>query len=129
MISTQFNNSNNILEVKYSGDVSLNQILEYINETKLNSKYPRTLKILTNATEANMSFSPNDVQAIVDANNKSLQNYDYIIDAIIVANPNETALSVFFQLLSENQKYKFKVCSNYETAKLWLTDIIELELS
>lgn len=128
MISTNFNPSNNILEVKYIGKVSLQEIVDYISVTKTTSEYPRTLKILTDATKANMLFSPDDVQTIVDANNESLQNYDYIIDAIIVTNPNETALSLFFKLLSENKKYKFKVFSDTQAATIWLTQKVELEL-
>ena len=125
MISTKFNQQTGILETKYLGDITLKEIVDYINATKINSVYPRNLRILTDASQANMLFGHNDIETIVNANNESLKNYDCIIDALIVNQPTETALSVFFKLLSENEKYKAKVFSTNKGAILWLTRINE----
>lgn len=125
MISKKFNQQTGILETKYLGDITLKEIVDYINATKINSVYPRDLRILTDASQANMLFGHNDIETIVNANNESLKNYDCIIGALIVNQPAETALSVFFKLLSENEKYKAKVFSTNKGAILWLTRINE----
>lgn len=120
VISSNFNEKVGILEVKFFGDVSCNEIADYINATKLNPDYPRFLRILTDATEANMVFGHNDIQSIVDANNESLKNYEYIVDALIVEKSLETALTAFFSLLAENEKYKAKIFSTYEAANYFI---------
>ncbi|PXY00746.1 hypothetical protein DF185_12625 [Marinifilum breve] len=120
MIKTFFNPKTQILESTYSGKVSLNEIVEYINETKCNPNYPRALKILTYCSDSEMTFGPNDIPKIVEANNQSLAKYDSITDALIVNNPNETALIIFFQMLSENKKYKVDAFSTEEAAMNWL---------
>lgn len=70
-----------------------------------------------------MLFGHNDIETIVNTNKESLKNYDCIIDALIVNQPAETALSVFFKLLSENEKYKAKKISTPKAAKYWLTNL------
>lgn len=123
MISTKFNQQTGILETRYIGDITLKQIIDYIEATKNNCTYPRHLKILTDAGQANMLFGHKDIDAIVSANNESLKNYNSITDALIIDKPMETALTTFFKLLAENEKYTTKVFSTREGANLWLTKI------
>jgi hypothetical protein len=120
MITCNFNYQTQILETKYYGDITLEQIVNYINETSGNRNFPRELKILTDASNAHMTFGPFDIDAIVEANNNSLKNYNSITDALIVTNPNETALTFFFQQLSTNDKYKINAFSTKEAAVHWL---------
>ncbi|PKQ65823.1 hypothetical protein BZG02_02125 [Labilibaculum filiforme] len=123
MIKTKFNHQTGILEAQYIGNITLKDILDYIDATKDNTTYPRNLRILTDASQANMLLGHNDIETIVNANNESLKNYNYIVDALIVDKPVETALSLFFKLLSENNKYKAKVFSTPEGAEYWLTNL------
>ena len=55
------------------------EIVDYIIATKENGSYPRVLKILTDATEAIMNFSPGDLSRIVEENYKSIEKYDWNI--------------------------------------------------
>ena len=121
MILTEFDAQKGILDSRFKDEITLKEIVHYINETKENASYPRVLKILTDATEAVMNFDPEALPIIVEANNQSLQQYDRIIDAIVLANPRETALSVLYQELSKTGKYKFQVFSTRSAATKWLT--------
>ncbi|NOU58746.1 hypothetical protein [Marinifilum caeruleilacunae] len=120
MITTHLNPTSKILEVTYTGDIFCEDIIEYIHATMNRSDYPRDLKILTNAIDATMCFGPDDIPKIVAANNQSLEKYDSITDALIVANPNETALTIFFKFLSENDKYAVNAFATEEAAREWL---------
>lgn len=120
MIKSTFNNDLNILESQFKNDVYLNEIVEYIIATKENKTYPRTLKILTNAQQASFKFSVNDLNTIINENNKSLEEYDAIIDAIIIDSPQTAALTVLYQELAKNKKYFFSVFSTHEAALFWL---------
>ena len=120
MVLTNFNHQTGILDSKFEGDVTLKEIVDYIVATKENKSYPRLLKILTDATKANMNFSASDLSVIVNENNKSIEKYNFIIDAIVIESPKETALSFLYQEIAKNKKYKFQVFSTREAAKEWL---------
>lgn len=120
MISTQFNDKRGILETEWTGDVDLKQILDYIDATRFNKDYPRRLKILTFTIEACFKLSPEDLPKIVEANFKSLEKYEMIIDGIVLENPLSTALSYLYQKLSTTNKYTFEVFSTSESALNWL---------
>jgi len=120
MVNTEFNQQTGILESKFEGDVHLKQILDYIIATKENKNYPRKLKIITDASHANFTFSVSDLDRIVTENEKSLEKYESITDAIIVDDPMTTALSILFKELEKNVKYKFNIFSTKEASHNWL---------
>ncbi|MEN8247618.1 MAG: hypothetical protein ABFS32_01695 [Bacteroidota bacterium] len=103
--------------------MKLKEIVDYIIETKENKSYPRVLKILTDARDAIMSLSINDLAVIVAENYKSLEQYEFINDAIILKNPKETGISMLYQELSKTKKYRFKIFSNEEAARHWLSQL------
>lgn len=120
MVSKEFNKTTGILAATYKGNVTLKEIVDYIIATKENNSYPRSLKILTDAAEANMNFSAKDLSVIAEENYKSLEKYDHITDAIILTSPKETALSMLYKELVKTNKYKFKVFSTKDAAIRWL---------
>ncbi|RLD66422.1 MAG: hypothetical protein DRI95_06780 [Bacteroidetes bacterium] len=120
MIIVKFDSKKGTLHSKFEGKVTLKEIVDYIVATKENKSYPRVLKILTNATHADMVFSPEDLAIIVEENYKSLEKYEYIIDAIVISSPKETAFSVLYQELAKTKKYLFQVFSTDKAAIEWL---------
>ena len=120
MVISEFNNETGFLDSRFEGTVTTKQIVDYIDATKENTTYPRVLKILTDATKADMVFYHEELSLIVEANFKSLEQYEYIIDAIVLSSPKETALSLLYQELSKTNKYKFQVFSTREAAIEWL---------
>lgn len=127
MIFSEFNHQSGFLDSKFEGEVVLKEIIVYINETKNNKTLPRVLKILTDSTKAEFCIASTDLGKIVEANNQSLEQYDYIIDAIVLARPKETALSILYMEMAKNKKYYFRVFSTQRAAKEWLS-IIDLNI-
>ncbi len=123
MIKTSFDKQTGILDSTFESDVSIEEIIDYIRQTRLNKSYPRSLKILTDATLARMDFSPANLTTIVFENNKSLEQYSSITDAIVLHGRRETALSLLYQELANHPKYRFEVFSNRESALQWLRSI------
>jgi len=106
MIISKYNQQTEILETEFTKDVTLEEIVNYIISIKENKIYHRFLKIKINATNSNFNFSVNDLKTIVIENDKLLEKYDFISDAIIVDNPRTTAISMLFQKLAEkNDKF------------------------
>lgn len=120
MVEEKFNTTTNILETIYSGDVTLTDVVNYIVATKNNKKYPRVLKIISDARNAVFNFSIDDLNIIMEENYKSLENYNCIIDAIIVDDPHNTVLTVLYKELVKTNKYKFEIFSTKTTAINWL---------
>ena len=123
MIEVSFNQETGILYANYKGDISLKQIRDYIIATKENKSYPRDLKILSDGSEAIFKVLPNELGLIVEENNKSLEAYNSIVDAIVLSGPKETALSMLYQEIAKNKKYKFRIFSTREAAIKWLETI------
>ena len=102
------------------GNIYLQEVVDYIRSTKENKDHPRDLKIISDASQAIFVFTINDLEVIINENNASLEKYDSIIDALIVEDPKSTALSILYQRLERNNKYKFNVFSTNEAAEEWL---------
>jgi len=120
MLTWDFNHQTGILETKYMGNIYLQEVVDYIRSTKENKDHPRDLKIISDASQAIFVFTINDLEVIINENNASLEKYDSIIDALIVEDPKSTALSILYQRLERNNKYKFNVFSTHEAAEEWL---------
>jgi len=75
---------------------------------------------LTDASTSKMNLEFEDLGVIVSENYKSIEKYYYIIDAIVLENPKETALSFLYKELVKTGKYKFEVFSTQEAAIWWL---------
>jgi len=104
MILTEFDYKTNILHTKFEGEITLLEVVEYIRATKNNKEYPRILKILTDASTSKMNLDFEDLEVIVSENYKSIEKYDCIIDAIVLENPKETALSFLYKELVKTGK-------------------------
>ena len=124
MVLTNFNHQTGILDSQFIDEVTLKEIVDYIVATKENAEYPRKLKILTDATKGIMKLNTDDLQVIVSENNKSIEKYDFIFDAIVIESPKETAMSILYQEMAKNSKYKFQVFSTRGAALDWLTTVV-----
>lgn len=120
MISSIFNIHTKILETEFKDDITAQQVLDYITAFKENTSYPRKLKSVVDATKANFKFSFRDLKSFNDAKTKSLESYELVMVAIIIDNSATAALSVLYEAIANNKKYKFKVFSSEEGAYNWL---------
>ena len=120
MIRVEYNSEEGYLCSTYEGDIKKQDLIDYIDATRLNKSYPRKLKIITDSTKANMLLSNTDLELVMKANLRSLEQYDFIIDAIITLNPKETAFSMLYREMVATNKNKFEVFSTKEVALRWL---------
>ncbi len=120
MVTSEFNHKTGILESKYTGEVYLKEIIDYIISIKDNNSYPRLLKIKNDASEANFNFSINDLEKIKAENGKALEKYDCIYSAIVVDSPKTTAFSMFYKELKIDKKYKVEIFNTEKAALDWL---------
>ena len=122
MVTAKFNQQSNILESKFEGNVTLSEIVNYIRTTKKKETYPRKLKILTDSRNAIFNFTIENLEIIVEENYKSLEKYEFIIDAIIIDDPKNTVLSMLYLELAKTNKYKFEIFATKSAALDWLNN-------
>ncbi|WP_308991489.1 hypothetical protein QLS71_005595 [Mariniflexile litorale] len=120
MIASTFNYESNILETEFNNDISSKDVIDYISNFKKNTAYPRKLKSIVIATDANFKFSFKDLKSFNDVKIESLKSYEIVMVAIIVSSPLTAALSTLYEAIANNKKYKFKVFSTREAAQFWL---------
>ncbi|QQS52285.1 MAG: hypothetical protein IPM71_06000 [Bacteroidota bacterium] len=120
MISYQFNNNLQILEVEYSGEVDLNQLIEYGEKIKNDGSLPRNLLILTDATKANYRFEISDTSIILDTLKEQLSSYTSVRTAVIHQRPMETAFSMALEVDQEIPGYQHMVFATRTAALNWL---------
>ncbi|MHB1147140.1 MAG: hypothetical protein ACYC01_06020 [Lutibacter sp.] len=125
MFFTKFNHRTAILESKLEGKLTIKELIENSHAIKENESYPRFLKILIDSKKAIANFSSNDLSLLAEEHHKVVEKYDYIVTAIILDTPKETAFAMLFQNLIKNDRSKFQLFSTREAAINWLNNYTE----
>ena len=120
MITTNYNQKDGILETVFEGNISLEEVLNYITLSDFDLEMPGTLKILSDSRKAKFSVDPENLEAVVEATKNITDYHPYIIDAVIVDDPMDIALLMLYEKISPVKKYKVKVFSTPESARAWL---------
>ncbi|HCE53905.1 MAG: hypothetical protein APF83_03315 [Lutibacter sp. BRH_c52] len=126
MVSAKFNHRTAILESKFEGELTLKELIACSITIKENASYPRFLKKLIDSKKAFVNFSSNELSLLADEHDKIVEKYDYIVTAIILDTPRETAFAMIYQNLIKNNKSKFQLFSTREAAVRWLSNYTEL---
>lgn len=125
MVSAKFNHRTAILESKFVGKLTVEELMACSITIKESASYPRFLKKLIDFKKAIVNFSSNELSILADEHHKIVEKYDYIVTAIILDTPKETAFAMLFQNLAKNNKSKFQLFSTREAAISWLNNYTE----
>ena len=122
MIKYFYDNETEILETTISGKTTVNDLLDYISTLQKDKSLPEKLKILTDASNGNLSedVEPEDLHLVVEANNKILAAKEFIYDAFILSSSLETAMGQLYKEFSKANNYRFNIFSTKEAAIRWL---------
>ncbi len=122
MIKYFYNNETGILETTIKGEITINDLVEYISALNKDQSLPKKLKILTDASKGKLSedAEPEDLYRIVEINNQSLRIRDFVYDAFIISESLETAMGQLYKEFSKADNYFFNVFSTKEAALKWL---------
>ncbi len=121
MIKTKLDNQSGIVYVKMEGVITLEQLVDHVSLKESRQYFPRDLKLLTDARQAILSFNIDALNLITDEMQKTLQKYNRIIDAFLVENTKETAMSVLYMEMAKINHYIFRVFNTEEAALRWLS--------
>jgi hypothetical protein len=120
MITSEFNFKIGILEVVYSGNIILPDLIEFGDKIFSDQSLPRQLLILTDVTNATYHLSNEDFETVLKNIKKHLSAFEYIKGAFIQAKPRETAYSMLLSEKNPVKNYMRGVFSTRDAAEKWL---------
>ena len=122
MINSIFNRQSGLLETTLHGQVTSDEVLEYVQTLReQDANYPKQLRIITDATEAELGFSTNELNVILKVVNDHPGIYESIYDAMIMPSPRATAFSMIVELFTKNSRYHVKIFSTRKAALEWVS--------
>ena len=121
MITYSFNDVN-IFCIKFFGDITFEEIENFLSKFKTLSNLPQNLILLYDFSEANLSIKPDDVKVISTLADEATINYKSVKTAFLVDKPLETAFSVLFSQIKNNKKKARKVFITESAAVHWLLE-------
>jgi len=122
MINYDYNKIHDILYVQYSGEITIEELLNYISEVGNDNTYPRILKILEDRRNGSFPFS---IRANIKISKHALKfakKYKKVYMAALNDKPKETAYTIDYQrLLSKfTSTQTTRTFSTFEAAQQWL---------
>lgn len=121
MINSIFDNQLNILNTEFKGDITKDELLDYLIDFKENTYSQKNLKSIVDTTNASYKFSFKDLNEINTAKNESIKSYDTVLVAVIINNPVTAAISTLFAAIANTEHYKHKAFSTHEAALMWIS--------
>lgn len=120
MIYAEFDQQSGLLKTKFSGVITAEEIAGYVVANNQNKSYPRNLKILSDAREAEFAFKAKELVKIKHEIFESVKVFEKVSDTFVIDKPLETALSLAYMELARIPGYHFMVFSTLEGAHAWL---------
>lgn len=120
MISHKLHEDQQIVEIQYTGNVYVQDIVDFINVLAAKSDLPKQLRAVTFATEANFMFSHSELSPIVEAMARLSKKIDSLNEAFIIDSPQSVVLATTFKIMnSKTVNYHIEIFSTEEAAFRW----------
>ena len=120
MIRFKYNQELEMLEVTYSGNITLQELIGFGEQVYSDSSLPRNLKILTDVTNANYEISPDEFSELKRNLERHISAFDSVKAAYVHSKPKETAYSYIISQENSIPNYKRGVFSTIPAARNWL---------
>ncbi|MCB2197397.1 MAG: STAS/SEC14 domain-containing protein [Bacteroidetes bacterium] len=122
MINSKFDKAEGILFVEFVGEITADELNNYIVSVRENTELPNKLKILSDASNGKFAkkVGRKELLNFLEENKVTLSQKEAIHDAFVVSNAFEMALGMLYREFNKINNYKFNVFSTKEAALSWL---------
>ena len=120
MLFQKFDEKNGTLSVKARGNIDFWELLELYKSIETNDKLPRKLKIIIDTLKTKFDFPVEYNEDISKAIKNVIKKYDFIKEAIVVDEPDETSVELMFDDKFVFENFSFKIFNNLKAAQKWL---------
>ena len=122
MITFKHNREQGILEVKYSGQINMEELINYGEQIFENKSLPRRLKILTDVSDGYYNINPSEFPELKEKLEIHLSVYEHIKAAFVHSKPRETAYALIISEENSIPNYERRVFSTMSAARRWLME-------
>ena len=124
MIEISYDQEENIIHVERSGEISVEDLIGYINKIDQEYRELKRVYILDDTRGSVWKFNhKKDYDRLFHEIDKRVRNFIRVYVALIVDTPKHTAMSDLYLLKTrEIKNYFFRFFSSSEAAKSWLTE-------
>lgn len=120
MITFKYDQEQGILEVKYSGQITIEELNNYGEQIYKDKSLPRRLKILTDVSDGYYNINPSEFPELNKNLEIHLSVYEHIKAAFVHSKPRETAYALIISQENSIANYERKVFSTMSAARRWL---------
>jgi hypothetical protein len=121
VITSHRNRETGIVETKYEGIVTFEDILKYVSKLRNPDRYPKRLLILTDAVHGRFGFTREQDKILAGMVRQYASPFEVIKDAIIINDPRTTAYSLLYRRAASSiRNYEFEIFNTREAAIQWL---------
>lgn len=121
MIEYKYKMDEDIVYVKRQGEITLNDLKNYVYNIYNDFKSHKRIFILTEIIDTELRFKLTDYPMLITEISKHLHYIEKFRDAFVTTKPLSTAYSVAFERKSKSiSNYSFKTFSEFNYAKAWL---------
>ncbi len=120
MINTSFNSDTHIITSFLEGEITIHEILDYIDNFCFSVLSDQDILLLEDLTKAKFDFKPSEINLAISSLQDKVKGSPLIRVAFLSRNPKETAYSLIASRLLKNKGIYCKVFSTEEAAIHWL---------
>lgn len=120
MIIKEFDIEKGLLVVKYIGEITINEILDYIISIANDKTLPRDLKIIEYTYNVKYNLNLKEIPIIINELKKQMHKFKRIKMCIIHTNPRAIAYYMLFMKKTAIKNYTTNLFSSENAAKRWL---------
>ena len=121
MYSIQSNNDHSFIKIVLQGSVTVQDAIDLARDLSVyRKKAIAGSLLLTDARDANFSFSVNDLKEIAQETSKHAQVDKPLKEALLINSPKETALSLMFEKRKLSSHHETMIFNTEQSALAWL---------
>ncbi len=120
MIKVDQDSKGIFLNIISKKQIELRDMLEGINYLKEASHLPRKIRLLEDASLSTVMFSDDDIELLAKCMYEASKEFLLIKHAIILSEPNGTALAYLLKSYNYASNYHLQIFSKKESAMEWL---------
>ncbi len=120
MINTSFNSDTHIITSYLEGDISIFEILDYIDNFSFSVLSDKDILLLGDLNKAEFTFKPSEIALAINRLQYKVKDSPQVRIAFLSRNPKETAYSLIATRLLKGKGIYCKVFSTEEAAIHWL---------
>jgi len=122
VIKYTYNKEIGILETIFEGEISSENMIEYIISIREDRELPEVLRIFSDTTNGKLKekFGFKNLKQFLEENKITLEKKEFVYDAYLISKPFEMALGMLYKALNNYSNYKFDVFSSRKAAIDWL---------